>query len=172
MQGLIAAGRDPAKLRRGGARSPLAYLRSLVGSDGAVRYSRTSTQTPVWVTGQVLTALAGKAYPVAPAPRARSPRAEPAPSATPAAADGRETDRERERGDGNRPRRHTVDGPGVAEPELQIVPAEGAPIEVSLPAAMLAPAGAAALAMVVSPDVARRAGELAVIAARTWLPAG
>ena len=71
VQGLIAAGRDPARLRRGGARSPLAYLRSLVGPDGAVRYSRTSTQTPVWVTAQVLTALAGKALPVAPAPRER-----------------------------------------------------------------------------------------------------
>jgi energy-coupling factor transport system substrate-specific component len=69
VQGLIAAGRDPARLHRRGARSPLAYLRSLIAPGGAVRYSRTSAQTPVWVTGQALTALAGKTLPIAPARR-------------------------------------------------------------------------------------------------------
>jgi Squalene-hopene cyclase C-terminal domain/ECF transporter, substrate-specific component/Prenyltransferase and squalene oxidase repeat len=85
-QGLIAAGRNPARVRRGGSRSPLAYLRSLVGADGAIRYSRTSTQTPVWVTAQALTALAGKALPLAPAPRKRRAHAAaptPTPTATP-----------------------------------------------------------------------------------------
>ena len=56
------------------ARSPLAYLRSLTAPDGSVRYSRTSGQTPVWVTAQALTALAGKALPAragARAPRRR-----------------------------------------------------------------------------------------------------
>ena len=52
VQGFVAAGRDPARVRRGGSRSPLAYLRTLIGGDGAVRYSRTSRQTPVWVTAQ------------------------------------------------------------------------------------------------------------------------
>ncbi len=69
VQGLIAAGRNPARLHRRGARSPLAYLRSLIAPNGAVRYSRTSAQTPVWVTGQALTALAGKALPIAPVRR-------------------------------------------------------------------------------------------------------
>src|SRR5205814_8325330 len=60
-QAFIAAGRRPGSVRQGG-RSPLDYLRSLTGPDGSVRYSRTSGQTPVWVTGQALTAIAGKAF--------------------------------------------------------------------------------------------------------------
>ena len=71
VQGLVAAGRDVRAVRRGGSRSPLAYLRSLSASDGSVRYSRTSAQTPVWVTGQALTALARVPFPVLPR-RARS----------------------------------------------------------------------------------------------------
>jgi energy-coupling factor transport system substrate-specific component len=87
VQGLIAAGRDPARVHRRGSRSPLAYLRSLIAPSGAVRYSRTSSQTPVWVTAQALTALAGKALPLAPAPRGRRASAPaPAPVATPAPA--------------------------------------------------------------------------------------
>lgn len=66
VQGLIAAGRDPNAVRRHG-RSPLDYLRSLAASDGSIRYSSESAQTPVWVTGEALAALAGKALPVAPA---------------------------------------------------------------------------------------------------------
>ncbi len=66
VQGLIAAGDNPAKVRRRGSRSPVGYLESLVESDGAVRYSRTSAQTPVWVTAQALLALAGKVFPVGP----------------------------------------------------------------------------------------------------------
>ena len=64
IQALVAAGRDPDRQRRGGARSPLAYLRSLQGSSGAIRYSRTSVQSPVWVTAQALTGLARKPFPV------------------------------------------------------------------------------------------------------------
>jgi hypothetical protein len=67
IQGLVAAGRDPRKLRR--ARDPLAYLRSLQAADGSVRYSRTSTQTPVWVTAQALVALEEKPFPLRPATR-------------------------------------------------------------------------------------------------------
>jgi energy-coupling factor transport system substrate-specific component len=62
IQGLIAAGRSPDGVRRESSRSPLGYLESLVGPDGSVRYSRTSAQTPVWVTAQALTALAGKPF--------------------------------------------------------------------------------------------------------------
>jgi prenyltransferase beta subunit len=80
VQGLIAAGVSPDGLHRRGAASPLAYLRSLIAPDGHVRYSRSSDQTPVWVTAQAVMALAGKALPLAsvslPAtPAARSDRA-------------------------------------------------------------------------------------------------
>ncbi len=64
VQALVAARRDPARLHRRGARSPLAYIRSLQGSDGAIRYSRTSSQTPVWTTAQALTALARAPLPL------------------------------------------------------------------------------------------------------------
>lgn len=64
IQALAAAGRNPARVRRRGARSPLAYIRSLQGSSGAIRYSRTSTQTPVWVTGQALIGLARRPFPI------------------------------------------------------------------------------------------------------------
>lgn len=66
IQALVAAGRDPARVRRGGARSPLAYLSSLQTADGAVRYSRTSAQTPVWVTAQALTGFARRPFPIRP----------------------------------------------------------------------------------------------------------
>ena len=63
VQALIAGGRDPG--RRGhAARSPLGYLASLQAPDGSIRYSRTSSQTPVWVTGQALAALARRSLPV------------------------------------------------------------------------------------------------------------
>ncbi|MEP6953936.1 MAG: prenyltransferase/squalene oxidase repeat-containing protein, partial [Solirubrobacteraceae bacterium] len=64
VQALVAAGRNPARVKRGGSRSPLGYLRTLIGGDGAVRYSRTSRQTPVWVTGQALTAFARRPFPI------------------------------------------------------------------------------------------------------------
>ena len=71
VQGLLAAGRNPAKVRRNSTRDPMSYLRSLTAEDGSVRYSRTSRQTPVWVTGQALAALSRKTLPLAPVPRAR-----------------------------------------------------------------------------------------------------
>lgn len=67
VQGLVAAGVNAASVKRGGSRSPLAYLESLAAPDGSVRYSRTSAQTPVWVTAEALAALAGKPFPIAPA---------------------------------------------------------------------------------------------------------
>ena len=82
VQAFLAAGRNPAKVRTGGSRDPLAYLRSLTGPGGDVRYSRTSRQTPVWVTAQAVMALAHKPLPLAPVAR----RAAPAATATPAPA--------------------------------------------------------------------------------------
>jgi prenyltransferase beta subunit len=64
VQGLIAAGRSPNTVRRGGSRTPTGYLESLLAPNGSVRYSRTSAQTPAWVTAQALIALAGKTFPV------------------------------------------------------------------------------------------------------------
>lgn len=66
IQGLIAAGRDVQTVRRDGSRTPPEYLESLIAADGSVRYSRTGAQTPVWVTAQALTALAGRPLPIAP----------------------------------------------------------------------------------------------------------
>ncbi|MGZ5361498.1 MAG: prenyltransferase/squalene oxidase repeat-containing protein [Solirubrobacterales bacterium] len=76
VQGLIAAGVSPRSVRRGG-RSPLDYLASVRAGDGHYRYSRASDQTPVWVTGQALQAVSGRAFPL---PRVAS--------AAPAAAGG------------------------------------------------------------------------------------
>ncbi|HVS29791.1 MAG TPA: prenyltransferase/squalene oxidase repeat-containing protein [Solirubrobacteraceae bacterium] len=77
IQGLIAAGRKPERVRHGG-RNPIAYLRSVSARDGSVHYSRSSNQTPVWVTGQALTALARAPFPIAVVPR-RSHRSAVAP---------------------------------------------------------------------------------------------
>jgi energy-coupling factor transport system substrate-specific component len=81
IQGLVAAGRDPAKVTRNGSRDPMSYLRSLTASDGSVRYSRTSRQTPVWVTGQAVAALSRKALPLKPVKRARRAKATTATAA-------------------------------------------------------------------------------------------
>jgi energy-coupling factor transport system substrate-specific component len=70
IQGFVAAGRNPRKLKR--TRTPIEYLKSLQASDGSIRYSRTSAQTPVWVTAQALNGLEAKPYPLPPAPRAKA----------------------------------------------------------------------------------------------------
>ena len=70
VQALDRGRRTTSKRSRGrAARSPLGYLESLIASNGSVRYSRTGAQTPVWVTAQALTALAGKPLPIAPVRR-------------------------------------------------------------------------------------------------------
>jgi Squalene-hopene cyclase C-terminal domain/Prenyltransferase and squalene oxidase repeat len=66
IQALHAAGRDVEAITHQGSRSPQEYLESLVAPNGSVRYSRTGSQTPVWVTAQALTALAGKPFPINP----------------------------------------------------------------------------------------------------------
>jgi len=80
IQGLVASGRDPARFRAAGGRSALAYLRTLQEANGSFRYSRTSRQTPVWVTAQALAALRLEPLPLAPVKRARK-ASEPAPHA-------------------------------------------------------------------------------------------
>ena len=72
IQGLVAARRNVGAVSREGSRSPMGYLESLIAPDGSVRYSRIGTQTPVWVTAQALTALAGTPFPIAPVARRAS----------------------------------------------------------------------------------------------------
>ncbi len=68
VQGLVAAGIRIGALRRNG-RTPLGYLASLTERSGRVRYSRTSTQSPVWVTAQALPAFAQRPFPLRPVRR-------------------------------------------------------------------------------------------------------
>ncbi len=72
VQGMIAVGADPAKVSDGDS-SALDYLAARQASDGHYRYSESSDQTPVWVTGQVLVAVAGDSLPIAPPPRQQTP---------------------------------------------------------------------------------------------------
>jgi hypothetical protein len=57
IQAFLAAGRDPG-------RQAFAYLRRLRRGDGSFRYSARYGATPVWVTSQVLPALARKPFPL------------------------------------------------------------------------------------------------------------
>jgi energy-coupling factor transport system substrate-specific component len=74
VQGLLAAGVNPSSLHRAGAPSPLVYLQSLIAPDGHVRYSRGSSQTPVWVTGEALMALQRKPLPLQPPASKAAPK--------------------------------------------------------------------------------------------------
>ena len=75
-QGMLAVGTDPGSVRNGG-KSALEYLAARQDADGHYRYSPSSDQTPVWVTGQVLTAVAGESFPVAPVAREPTPTLPP-----------------------------------------------------------------------------------------------
>ena len=57
IQAFLAAGKPPP-------RGALAYLKRLQRPDGSFRYSTRYTTTPVWVTAQVLPALARKPFPL------------------------------------------------------------------------------------------------------------
>jgi Prenyltransferase and squalene oxidase repeat len=57
IQAFLAAG-------KAAPRGALAYLRRLQAADGSFRYSRGYSTTPVWVTAQVLPALARKPFPL------------------------------------------------------------------------------------------------------------
>ncbi len=66
VQGLIAAGVNPARVRTHGSRSPLGYLRSLITRSGAIDYSHRLSLTPVWVTAEAIIALDRKPFPLHP----------------------------------------------------------------------------------------------------------
>lgn len=85
VQGMIAVGADPASVREGG-NSALDYLAARQDGDGHYRYSSSGDQTPIWVTGQVLPAVAGEAFPVTP-PR-RKPKLDRTAPESPGAGPG------------------------------------------------------------------------------------
>jgi Prenyltransferase and squalene oxidase repeat/Squalene-hopene cyclase C-terminal domain len=68
VQGMLAVGAEPG--------SALDYLAARQAADGHYRYSASSDQTPVWVTGQVLAAVAGESFPIPVPPRAPKPLAD------------------------------------------------------------------------------------------------
>jgi energy-coupling factor transport system substrate-specific component len=121
IQGLEATGVDPDGVRRHGARSPVAYLRSLIGPGGRVAYARGNLQTPVWVTGEALMALEGKPLPLIPPPATRpAPAASPpatsttsATTAAPATHAGLPAHRHRATRHTARPRRHRAAAPST-----------------------------------------------------------
>jgi prenyltransferase beta subunit/uncharacterized membrane protein len=84
VQGLVAAGHNPDSLKRNG-HMPTSYLVSLQTANGMVRYSRTSAQSPVWVTGEALVAFSRRSLPIAPVPRKKAKKAAAAPVPKPAA---------------------------------------------------------------------------------------
>lgn len=87
-QGMIAVGADPGSSGDGG-KSALAYLAARQASDGHYGYSESSDQTPVWVTSQVLVAVAGKSLPIEAPPREPSPTTtSPSKAASPPAPGG------------------------------------------------------------------------------------
>lgn len=87
VQGMAAVGANPAAAPSGGS-SALDYLAARQADDGHYSYSSTSDQTPVWVTSQVLVAVAGKSLPIEAPPREPSPTTVSPSKAAPAPAPG------------------------------------------------------------------------------------
>jgi hypothetical protein len=135
VQGLVAAGRNPAKVKRNSSRDPMTYLRTLTAEDGSVRYSRSSHQTPVWVTGQAVAALSRKALPLKPVPRARR-------AASSATDGGAGTATGGEAGSGGDAAASPAGDDATATPQPLPPVATAAP---TLPAAVLAAAGVPAV---------------------------
>jgi energy-coupling factor transport system substrate-specific component len=75
IQGILARGGDPDSFRRGGKSAP-EYLAAQQESDGHYRYSKSSDQTPIWVTGQVLVAASGNYFPLAVPAREPKPKSD------------------------------------------------------------------------------------------------
>jgi hypothetical protein len=74
VQGILAAGGDPSSVKRGGS-TPFDYIAANQGSNGHYRYSKSSDQTPIWVTGQVLVAVSREHFPIAAVPRKKKDKA-------------------------------------------------------------------------------------------------
>lgn len=69
IQGIVAADRNPANISTNGSNG-LKYLMARQAADGHFAYSRSSDQTPVWVTAQGLTGKAREPFPIAAVARA------------------------------------------------------------------------------------------------------
>jgi prenyltransferase beta subunit len=80
VQGILAVGAQADSVRTGG-NSPYDYLAARQANDGHYRYSSSSNQTPIWVTAQVLVAVAGKSFPLTPPTRTK--QAPPTKSTSP-----------------------------------------------------------------------------------------
>jgi len=76
VQAMIAMGKDPASITEGG-KSGLDYLAERQAADGHYRRSASSDETPVWVTAEVVPAVAGDAFPVTPVARPPAPAPPP-----------------------------------------------------------------------------------------------
>jgi energy-coupling factor transport system substrate-specific component len=94
VQGMLALGADPTTIRAGG-NSALDYLAARLADDGHYTYSADSDQTPIWVTGQALAAVAGEPFPIATVKRKPQPkkstggiRSTPGGSITPPSLEG------------------------------------------------------------------------------------
>jgi Prenyltransferase and squalene oxidase repeat len=82
IQGLLAAGANPAQFKKGGKSAP-EYLEDNQAADGHYRYSSKSDQTPIWATADDLVAAAKQHLPLASVPRAPKPTPAPTPAPTP-----------------------------------------------------------------------------------------
>jgi hypothetical protein len=129
VQGMIAIGADPARVRSGG-HSALDYLAGVQGGDGHYRYSASSNQTSIWVTGQVLVAVAGEAFPIPEPPRQESPtEVSPSEAAEPPTGES-----------------ETAPGPTIPElPESESSPGGGATPAPNAPSAPASPGGIGSL---------------------------
>jgi energy-coupling factor transport system substrate-specific component len=74
IQGILAAGGKLDSFTQGGL-SALDYIASNQAGDGHYRYSKSSDQTPIWVTGQALVAVSRDFFPIAvPARKEKAPQ--------------------------------------------------------------------------------------------------
>ncbi len=72
VQGLVASGRGPRYLKTNG-NTAADFLLARQQKDGSVHYSKSSDQTRVWVTADVIPALAAKSLPISAPPREKKP---------------------------------------------------------------------------------------------------
>jgi hypothetical protein len=123
VQGLVAAGAGGATVSRA-----LGYLRGLQRSDGSVRYSSSSSQTPVWVTAQALMALERKPLPIAAVARAKRRKPHHAAAAAPATPPSSQAKHHKPKAPATAPQEA---GPGpVAHPDGAPPPSPGASLRV------------------------------------------
>ncbi|HEX4464705.1 MAG TPA: prenyltransferase/squalene oxidase repeat-containing protein [Solirubrobacterales bacterium] len=167
VQGMIAVGADPAKVSDGG-NSALDYLAARQAGDGHYRYSESSDQTPVWVTGQVLVAVSGDSLPIEPPPRQPTPTTvSPSKTAPPAPPGGTSPPEEFE------PVPPTSSGvPSTGGNGAATAPPAGAGIPTSPPAQAGTPEGSEAEATQPVPATASQPVSASGSSPSPWAPIG